>query len=91
MRLVTVLVVLVEGPVAAADEPCHASAAEGFFPTPDVPLVLGLGQVARLAGAVGWHDAHADDRVGAGLLLQEPPGDLGDQLPGRVAAFWASR
>jgi hypothetical protein len=53
--------------------------------------VLGLGQVARLAGAVGWHDADTDDRrVGARLVAQEPPRDLGDQLPGRVAAFGAS-
>ncbi len=81
----------VQGPVAAADEPCHASAAERFFPAPDVPGVLVLGQVARLGGAVGWHDADADDRLGAGLVAQELPRDLGDQLPGRVAAFWASR
>jgi hypothetical protein len=42
---VPVVFVLVERPVGAADEPLDASPTESFFPTADVPLVLGEGQL----------------------------------------------
>ena len=63
MRRVPVVLVLVEGPVGTANEPSHAGAAEGVFPAPDVPLVLGEGELARVGDAVGGHDAHADNVV----------------------------
>ena len=87
---VPVVLVLVEGPVGAADEPGHASATEGLLPAPDVPLVLGRGQLARVGDAVGRHDAHADDRVaGLGFVLQIFLNARGQQLLGRVRALWA--
>src|SRR5437868_781707 len=36
--LVPILLVLVERPIGAADEPGHACTTQGFLPPPDVPL-----------------------------------------------------
>ena len=53
---VTVLIVLVEGPIGTTNEPRYASSTEAFLPPADVPVVLGQGELARVGDAVGWHD-----------------------------------
>ena len=63
VRLVPLVLMLVEGPVGTADEPGYAGAAEGVLPTPDVPGVLGKGELAGAGDAVGWDHAHAHNVV----------------------------
>jgi hypothetical protein len=80
--LVAVVFVLVERPVAAAEEPGDTGAAEAFFEATNVPGVLVGGQLTAGASAVGWHDAHGDNRGRLGFFLQKFPRDLGHQVLG---------
>src|ERR1700730_10648006 len=86
---VTVLIVLVEGPVGPANEPGYAGATQGVLPPSDVPLVLGQGELPGGDDAVGRHDAHAGNGRRLGFFLQKFPRDLGHQVPGCRRTFWA--